>query len=165
MILFSTPQFIIQQFTKNDTEAFYLLNSNPAVMRFIRPEKNKQECDDFLQENISLYKTGSIIGRYAVIEKISGNCVATFSFLYLPTEDGYHIGYALMPSFWGKGFAQELVKFGTEYFFATTDKQVLFAITQSENTASQNVLLKNGFLLKGTSTENKKQVDVFYVNK
>ncbi|MBC7722958.1 MAG: GNAT family N-acetyltransferase [Pedobacter sp.] len=165
MILFSTPQFTIRQFTENDAENFYLLNSNDAVMRFIRPVKNRQQCDEFLQENINLYKTGSVIGRYAVIEKISGNCIGTFSFLYLPAEDGYHIGYALMPNFWSKGIAQELVKFGTAYFFAATDKPILFAITQTENTASQKVLLKNGFLFKNTSKENNKQIDTFYINK
>ena len=165
MILFSTPHFIIQQFTTNDSEAFYLLNSNEAVVRFIRPIKNRQECDEFLQENINLYKTGSVIGRYAVIEKISGNCIGTLSFLYLTAVDGYHIGYALMPNFWGKGFAQELVKFGTVYFFMQTNKQVLFAITQTENTASQNALLKNGFLFKSTSKEDNKQIDTFYINK
>ncbi len=165
MILFTTPQFTIQQFTKNDAENFYLLNSNETVMRFIRSAKNKQECDEFLQENINLYKLGSVIGRYAVIEKKMGNCIGTFSFLYLPAEDGYHIGYALLPNYWDKGFAQELVKFGIVYFFNQTDKQVLFAITQTENTASQNVLLKNGFVLKGTTTENNKKIDTFYINK
>ncbi|MBC7651728.1 MAG: GNAT family N-acetyltransferase [Deinococcales bacterium] len=165
MILFSTPQFIIQQFTLNDAEVFYLLNSNEAVMRFIRPVKNRHECDEFLQENINLYKTGSVIGRYAVINKISGNCIGTFSFLRMSTENGYHIGYALLPNFWGKGFAQQLVKFGTLFFFTATNKQVLFAITQTENTASQNALLKNGFLLKSTSTENNKQIATFYINK
>ncbi len=165
MNIFTTTNFIVRQFIIEDAETFYLLNSNPAVMRFIRPVKNREACDEFLQENINLYQLGSVIGRYAVIEKISGNCVGTFSFLYLPAEDGYHIGYSLMPNFWGKGFAQQLVKFGKEYFFNQTDKQVLFAITQTENTTSQNVLLKNNFLLKSTSTENNKQVDTYYINK
>ena len=165
MTLFSTPQFIIEQFTKDDAEVFYLLNSNEAVMQFIRPVKNRQECDEFLQENIELYNADNPVGRYAVIEKKAGNCIGIFSFLYLPIEDSCHIGYALMPNFWGKGIAQELIKFGTAYFFATTDKQVLFAITQPENTASQNVLLKNGFFFKSTARENNKQIDTFYINK
>ena len=165
MNIFTTINFIVRQFTIEDAEAFYQLNSNPTVMRFIRPVKNRESCDEFLQENINLYQQESVIGRYAVIEKISRNCIGTFSFLYLPAEDGYHIGYALMPSFWGKGFAEQLVKFGTKYFFNQTDKQVLFAITQTENTASQNVLLKNAFLLKSTFTENDKQVDTYFINK
>ena len=165
MPIFTTTNFIVRQFTIEDAENFYLLNSNEVVMRFIRPVKNRQECDEFLQENINLYRQGSVIGRYAVIEKASNNCIGTFSFLYLPAEDGYHIGYALMPNFWGRGFAQEMVKFGIDYFFNQTNKKVLFAITQTENSASQNVLLKNGFLLKGTSTENNKQIDTFYINK
>lgn len=165
MTIFTTPNFSVRQFTNADSQAFYLLNSHEDVVRYIRPVKDRAACEEFLQENINLYKQGSIIGRYAVIDSLSNNCIGTFSFLYLPAEDGYHIGYALLPNFWGKGFAQELVKFGIAHFFNKTNKQVLFAITETENTASQKVLVKNGFLLKDTSTENNRHIDTFYINK
>jgi RimJ/RimL family protein N-acetyltransferase/plasmid stabilization system protein ParE len=165
MILFSTTNFIVRQFTKEDAEAFYLLNSNPDVMHYIRLVKNRQACNEFLLENINLYQQGSVIGRYAVIKKATGNCMGTFSFLYMSTEDGYHIGYALLPNYWGKGFAQQLVRFGTSFFFKATNKQVLFAIADTDNIASQNVLLKNSFLLKETTSQNNKQVAIFYINK
>jgi RimJ/RimL family protein N-acetyltransferase len=165
MKLFETDRLLVRKLFVGDADNFFLINSNADVMHFIRPVKNKKECDDFLQENITLYQNNSIAGRYAVIEKTSGIFVGSFSFLYLSDEVSYHIGYALLPDFWGKGFAQELVKYGIAFFFSSTDKQELFAITDQENRASQNVVLKNGFHAKGITIEHDKLLNLFCINR
>lgn len=164
-ILFETDRLLVRNFSVDDADDFFMLNSNEEVMRFIRQVKNRKECDDFLNENINLYYDGSVIGRYAVIEKASGNFVGSFSLLYLAAEDGCHIGYALLPISWGRGFAQELIKSGVLFFFEATDNKKLFAITQTENIASKNVLIKSGFLTKGIIKENSKFVDLFFICK
>jgi RimJ/RimL family protein N-acetyltransferase len=163
-LLFETDRLLVKKLTELDADHFFILNSSEVVMRFIRKIKNRKECDDFLKENLNLYKEGSVIGRYAVTEKSSGDFVGSFSLLYLAVEEGYHIGYALLPEFWGRGYAQEIVRKGTLYFFSTTDKRQLFAITQIENLASKNVLLKAGFLHKGIIKENNREVNLFYVD-
>lgn len=165
MKLFETDRLLVRKFFVDDADNFFLINSNVDVMHFIRPVKNKKECDDFLQENITIYQKNSVVGRYAVIEKASGIFVGNFSFLYLSDEVNYHIGYALLPDFWGKGFAQELVKYGIDFFFSSTDKQELFAITDQENIASKNVILKNGFHEKGVTIEHDKLLDLFCINR
>ena len=84
--------------------------------------------------------------------------------LYLSGEDNFHLGYALMPNAWGKGFATELVKAGAPYFFEQTGKHELFAITSSGNTASQQVLLKSGFHRKGDVIQSGETLDLFVAN-
>jgi len=165
MILFETERLIIRQFTAADAEGFFLINGNATVMHFIRPAKNRKDSDDFLQENLNLYQQGSVVGRHAVVDKASDKIVGTFSFLFLSDKINYHIGYALIPEYWGRGFAQELVKYGTPYFFSATDKTELFAITDKENKASQNALLKNGFIVKGTTVEHDKELILFCINR
>ena len=165
MILFETERLFVRQFTATDAEDFYLLNSNEEVMYFIRPPKNRKECDDFLQENLNLYQKDSIVGRYAVIERSSNKIVGTFSFLFLSDKINYHIGYALLTAYWGKGMAQELVRHGIPYFFAASDKTELFAITDTKNIASQNALFKNGFVVKGNTIEHNKELVLFSINR
>ena len=165
MILFETERSLVREFTAADAEGFFLINGNATVMHFIRPAKNRKDSDDFLQENLNLYQQGSIVGRYAVVEKASGTIAGTFSFLFLSDKTNYHIGYALLPEYWGKGLAQELVKQGTPYFFSATDKTELFAITDKENTASQNALLKNGYIVKGTTVEHDKELILFTISR
>jgi [ribosomal protein S5]-alanine N-acetyltransferase len=161
MILFETERLIVRRFTVDDGESFFLMNSNAQSMQFIRPVKSREECDSFLTENINFYRDNSVLGRFAVFEKLSGSFLGTFSFLYLSGESDFHLGYALLPEAWGRGFATELVRSGLLYFFRHSNKQSVFAITDKENSASQAVLYKAGFQRKGEHTEAGKDLELF----
>jgi ribosomal-protein-alanine N-acetyltransferase len=161
MKLFETKRLLVRRLTVNDAEAFYLLNSIEEIVRFIRPVMNREESDAFLAENIKLYKRNSLPGRFYVEEKESGCCVGTFSFLYFGGDADYHIGYALMPEAWGKGYASELVKVGTSYFFERAGHPAIFAITQPENIRSEKVLYRAGYNLKGNCFNNNKVLNLF----
>ena len=164
MILFETERLIVKRFTADDAENFFLLNGNAEAMHFIRPAKNRKESDAFLSENLRFYLDGSSLGRFAVYEKALGHFLGTFSFLYLSGEADFHVGYALLPEAWGKGFATELVRSGTNYFFEKTGKKELFAITDSANLPSQQVLLKSGFYKKGQVVEDGKTLELFCIS-
>ena len=163
MVLFETERMTVRRFTTEDAEAFFLVNGNPEVVKFIRPAKSRADSDAFLQENLNFYKEGSCLGRFAVLEKQTQQFLGSFSFLYLSGDADFHLGYALLPEAWGKGYATELVATGINYFFAHTDHLAIFAITQSENQASRNVLIKSGFLEKGQVEEYNKTLDLFYI--
>ena len=106
----------------------------------------------------------SCLGRFAVHDKASGHFIGTFSFLYLSGDADFHIGYALLPNAWGKGYATELVSSGVHYFFAKTGRKELFAITDSVHIASQQVLLKSGFYKKGQVVENGQTLELFCIS-
>lgn len=146
---FETERLIVRQFTEADADDFFLFNSTEAVTRYIRPCKSREESDAFLQENFNLYVEGFPYGRMYVADKTNGAFVGTFSILYLDGEADYHIGYALMPQYWGKGLATELVKKGAGIFFERTAHDCLYAIIDPANGASASVLLKNGFIEEG----------------
>ncbi len=165
MILFETERLIVRRFTVADAEYFFLVNGDPQIMHFIRPVKNRQESDVFLHENLNFYQDHSVLGRFAVFEKGSASFLGTFSFLYLSGEADFHLGYALLPEGWGKGFATELVYFGIIYFFAQTNKNEVFAITDPANLPSQRVLLKSGFTKKGQMLEKGKILELFSVRR
>ncbi len=165
MILFETERMIVRRFAESDAESFFRVNGDPDVMRYIRPAKTREQSDAFLHENLIFYKEGSVLGRYAVFSKSNASFLGSFSFLYLEGEADFHIGYALVPEAWGKGYATELVQFGMEYYFSNTDKRHLFAITEPGNLASQKVLLKNGFNKKEQMEEPGTKLDVFYISR
>jgi len=68
------------------------------------------------------------------------------------------LGYSLLPKYWGKGYATELVKRGLEYIFTHTSLDEIFAVTESLNKASQHVLLKSGFNPHSTVMEGEKEL-------
>jgi ribosomal-protein-alanine N-acetyltransferase len=165
MVLFETKRMLVRRFTKADEGYFFLVNGSADVMQYIRPVKNREESDTFLQENLHFYREGSTLGRYAVFSKEEDCFLGTFSFLYLSGEADFHIGYALVPEEWGKGYATELVQYGTRFFFQHTHKEAIFAITESENRASQQVLLKAGYQQKGQLEEHGKTLELFFISR
>jgi ribosomal-protein-alanine N-acetyltransferase len=161
MLIFTTRHFIVRQFTIADSEAFYLLNSNEAVMRYIRPVKDRAGSDAFLSQQLDAYADEPKLGRWYVGEKETDRLIGMFSILPMQSNIHYHISYALLPDEWGKGFATELLQAGETYFVNNFDKQQLFAITQPENIASEKVLTKEGFTLKETTRNEHETLNLF----
>jgi RimJ/RimL family protein N-acetyltransferase len=164
MVLFETERLSVQRFSAAHGDIFYRVNGNAEVMQYIRPPKNRQESDVFLNENVNFYQDGSVLGRYAVFEK-SGEFIGMFSILYMSGDADFHIGYALLPEAWGKGYATELVREGVSFFFNNTAKPAIFAITVPENKPSQQVLIKSGFSYNGPVEENGKTIELFSFNR
>ena len=130
----------------------------PEVMRYIRPVRNRPETDQFFAEVIQYSKDNPAYGRMAAIEKKSGAFVGSFAIIPLEKTEHMQLGYSLLPNYWGKGYATELVKAGLEYIFTLTNLDEIFGVTESSNTASQHVLLKSGFNRHSTVMEGEKEL-------
>lgn len=165
MTLFETNQLIIRRFELSDANDFYALNSHTEVMRYIRPVKTKEECQQFLQENINLYLDGSVIGRYHVAEKSTGTFAGTFSVLMMPDRDAFHIGYALMPWAQGKGWAKELLLNGLSWLTKQSERPIIYAITESVNIPSVTLLQRSGFLFQERIGTEAMPLDVYQINR
>jgi RimJ/RimL family protein N-acetyltransferase len=75
------------------------------------------------------------------------------------------LGYALMPEYWGKGYATELTFAGLNYIFTKTSLEIIYAVTEEANAASQNVLYKAGFKPSGSRMEQDKLLLEFAIRK
>ena len=144
MLIFETCRLIVRQFDNNDDENFFKINGDEEVVRYIRKPLNKEASDAFLLQNIELYKTNPYLGRWGVDEKVTNQFVGSCALIPLPFEDEkdkMQIGYALLPSSWGKGYATELTITGIDYFFEHYALDELHAITSIPNVASQKYCL------------------------
>jgi len=166
MIIFQTERLIVRQYDfETDTENFFSLNGDDDVMRYIRATKTKEECDVFLKKAIAAYKINPLIGRWAADEKATGKFVGSFAIIPVEGSDDIQLGYALLKEYWGKGFASELTKSGLDYYFKNTNADHIYAIADSANIASHNVLLKNSFVPDGTKMEDDKELLKFIYRK
>ena len=157
--ILETPRLLVRQYTMDDAGDFFALNNNEEVMRYIRPTKTKKECDAFLAQNINFYNTHSNLGRWAIYEKNAKTFVGSFAIIPIDEESGnIQIGYALMQSSWGNGFATELVQHGKKFFFNKHSPDILYALTEEANTASQKVLQKCGFTENGNLVSGTKKL-------
>jgi ribosomal-protein-alanine N-acetyltransferase len=163
-IIFETHRLLVRQYTYDDGEDFYRLNSDPEVMKFIRTPKSRNEALEFLRENIAYYAEFPDYGRWALLQKKDGQFLGSFMLRPSATQkDKVELGYALFKPFWGIGFATEATIGGIAYGFGTLKLNEIIAITQLGNIPSKQVLLKSGFLPAEDFNEGARKVNLFTI--
>ena len=152
-MIFETERLYVRRYTLADEENFYRLNSDPEVVRYIRPPKSREESRQFLQQNLALYERFPFMGRWAMIYKPANVFVGSFAIFPIDNTKDVQLGYSLLKEHWGKGFATESIPAGRQYAFENLCLKEIYAITEMANTASQKALLKCGFLQTGNRVE------------
>ena len=166
MFIFETERLKVRQYNLQDENEFYQLSGNAEVMRYIRPVVAKTDSDKLLIQNIQQYSIYPNTGRWAVFEKSTSNFVGSFSILVMDSDKNkLHIGYALLPRYWGQGLASELLRQGISFFFKVHSSDILYAITEQLNITSQKVLLKCGFFCLGKQKEGEKEVLIYILKR
>ncbi len=164
--IFETNRLTVRQYNLQDDDLFYRLSSNEDVMRYIRPIVSKEDSDKLLEQNVQLYLSRPNTGRWAMFEKATGDFIGSFSILAMDSDSSkLHIGYALLPQFWGKGYASEVLQQGIYFFFYRHPANILYAITEEPNIASQKVLLKCGFACNNRQKEKEKDLLVYVLHR
>lgn len=157
-MVFETARCLVRHFTIADEAECFLLNGDIEVVRYIRPVKSAEECSAFLQQIISDQELAPLYGRWYVANKITREFIGSFAVIPITGTDKIQLGYSLLPQQWGKGYATELTFGGLQYVFTQTNLQTIYAVTEVANTDSQKVLLKTGFTLFNSYTENGKDL-------
>ena len=165
LTIFETERLLVRQYYPDDQHNFFLLNGSEEVMKYIRPAKSKEETDQYFLEIMDHANSAIIYGRWAALEKSTGNFIGSFCVIEVDKTDRMQLGYALLPQYWQKGYATELTQAGLQYVFAKTPIDIIYAYTEKENLASQNVLLKSGFIEKGERKEGEKCLVEFKLQK
>src|SRR5262249_14255755 len=140
------------------TDLFFSVTGDPDVVRYIRAPKTKEESDAFLIENVKDYELRPNMGRWAVELREDGQYAGSFAIIPVPHSEKIQLGYALIPKYWGQGFATELTKEGLNYVFNKMMLDEIYGVTEKANTASQNVLEKCGFSFFDSMIEEGKEL-------
>jgi ribosomal-protein-alanine N-acetyltransferase len=160
--VFDTERLVVRHYTAQDADNFFLLNADPDVMRYIRPVRNRADTDLFFADVMRYSTKNPAYGRMAVLDKKSGEFVGSFAIIPIEQTDLMQLGYSLLPKYWGRGYATELVKRSLVYIFTATDIEEIFGVTESLNRASQHVLLKSGFVPHSIVMEGEKVLNRFH---
>ncbi|WP_353721148.1 GNAT family N-acetyltransferase [Dyadobacter sp. 676] len=142
---FYSERLRYEKFTPGHFEDYFRLVSRQDVMLHI------SGCGLDLEGARRRFETSlradgqqSDMGFVAVYEQASDLYVGLGKIV--PFEDGFtEIGYALLPEFWGKGYASEITGRLVAYARACGKVESLVALVAPENRASINVLTKQQF--------------------
>jgi RimJ/RimL family protein N-acetyltransferase len=145
-----TERLILRELQANDAKAFFEMDSNSLVHKYLgnEPIKTREHIHEVIA-NIQQQYLDNGIGRWAIIEKSSGNFIGWSGVKFRRDEENKHInfydvGYRLMPEYWGRGYATESCKVALEYGFLILNAKEIIGTANEQNKASLRVLEKCG---------------------
>jgi len=157
MTIISTQRLNISSFTYDDVPFIIELLNEPDFYRFIG-DKNVRTIEQAKQYLTtgpmkSMEEHGFALMKVATK---SGQTIGMCGLLKREEYDYPDIGYAFLKQFYRQGYGFESVKATLEHF---KDIRPLLALTNTDNTASQQLLLKAGFVAqKGISPESNTKI-------
>ena len=155
-IILETERLILREHIVSDTAFSFELNSNPLVTKYTGDSafENLQTAEKLVHYVMNQYKENGY-GRWLVAEKETGNPIGWCGLKFHTDTKETDIGYRLLQSAWGKGYATESAKACIEYGFKHFNLNHIIGNAMKENTASINVFKKLGMTyLKDTLIDN-----------
>ncbi len=144
--MIETPRLLIRKFELTDDEFIYQLVNTSAWIENIGDKKVRS-----LQDAANYIKTGPLAsyrengyGAWLVELKSANAPIGLCGFFKRDYLDSADIGYALLPDFWGNGYALEAAEACMEFAKMEYDLYRLYGICNPKNKASVRLLQKLG---------------------
>jgi RimJ/RimL family protein N-acetyltransferase len=153
--ILQTPRLVLREFSGDDVDNLFDLNSDPEVMRYItggRPTPREEIRDKIIPFHLAIYDRFDRLGTWAAESAATGEFLGWFHFRAGPGTDiaNIDLGYRLRRSAWHKGYATEGSRALISAGFTDLGVQRVFAHTMTVNTASRRVMEKCGLSLVRT---------------
>ena len=140
-----TERLIIREIRKSDLEGMFALDSSTEVHKYLgnKTIKTKEEAEKIIKFIQQQYKERGI-GRFAVIEKASGNFIGWSGFKLNQGNkeevNGFQnfidIGYRFIPKYWNNGYGLESAKACLEFGFKQMNYETIYGAAEIENIGS-----------------------------
>lgn len=151
-IVSETKRLIIRQFNSNDTEFIVRLLNEESFIRYIADKnvRNNADAIKYLTNGpiLSYEKFG--FGLNLVALKDAETPIGMCGLLKREELNYPDLGYAFLPEFWGKGYAEESTKSILKVEIPVYSLSTVLAVTLPDNLNSNRLLKKLGFSLIGT---------------
>ncbi|WKB81897.1 GNAT family N-acetyltransferase [Cellulophaga lytica] len=151
---FETDRLYIKPTTEEDAKFIFQLLNSPKWLQYIgnRNVTNISDAQTYIKEKMlpQLYQLG--FSNYTVIRKEDNVKIGSCGLYNRDGLEGIDIGFAFLEEYERKGYAYEAANTLKHNAFATFNLKEISAITTKDNSSSQNLLVKLGFKLIGTTT-------------
>jgi len=144
-MIFETERLLVRQLKSSDIEGFYVLESNPEVLKYALGEVDSYDnIKKNLLELIEKYKKpNNDYWIYAIERKADHQFLGTIALIKDDKGDD-EIGYRFIEEFWGLGYGFEVCS-GLVTYAKQNKLEKLIAYVIDENYASVKILKKLSF--------------------
>jgi ribosomal-protein-alanine N-acetyltransferase len=138
-----TERLTLRELTLDDVDGLLEIFSDPLAMWAYPSTKTRKETEGWVHWALDSYAANGW-GLWAVIRRTDGRFLGDCGPMPQPVdgETVAEIGYHIVRSEWGHGYATEAALACRDWFFANTDRDRLVSIVWPPNTASRRVAEK-----------------------
>ena len=141
-----TRRLLLRPFRDGDATAFYHLNSDPDVMRYMAGTLTRRQSDDLLEQLIERSQAGDITFRAVVLKAghflgIAGLNRPRFEAPFMPCIE---VGWRLATPAWGRGYATEAARAAVQHGFDNLGLREIVAFAPPQNERSIAVMERLG---------------------
>lgn len=175
-----SERLTLHPLAEDDVDLLIEMWTNPNVTKYMGGRYTEEQLKE--EHHIVMRRCGGgCIGIWALTTKSNDEKIGTAILLPMPViEDDTNwdlmkgdaipdceieIGYMLKETAWGKGYATEACKRLLKFAFEESPLTEVVAVTDEENSASQNVLLKSGLRSVGLMAAYAEQCPGFRITK
>lgn len=146
----STARLALRRFTPDDLDWLAALYADAEVTRFLGGVKDRSRAEAQLHARIlQYYESHPGLGIWMTVERATGAAVGFHLLNHIRGESIVQVGYALVKSAWGRGFATEMASALLWYGFEGLRLPRIAGMASLQNVASQRVLHKIGLERRG----------------
>ncbi len=163
-----TERLLLRKYTESDIEGWMVFFENNPGLRFLGLDLTKTHhtmATEWVAKQRKRYEEQGL-GMLLAIHKETGAMVGGVGIL-LRNIDGkevFEIGYSVVPTYWGQGYATEMALHMKQFGFANGFHRFI-SIIHLENEASMMVARKNGMEVLYNMDFEGMEVHVFGVQK
>lgn len=152
-LILQTERLVLREFVEEDAEDFYVLGSDPEIVRYTQDPGGGFRDLDHAREILISHPMADYarhgFGRWACCLREDGALIGFAGLKYLEELREVDLGYRLIPEHWGRGLATEVCRPVLRYGFDTLGLDRIIALVHPDNAASIRVLEKLGMQRDG----------------
>ena len=160
-MILETERLYLREMEQTDFEALCKILQDEDTMYAYEGAFNNAEAHEWLDRQIYRYQKWNF-GLWAAVlketDKMIGQCGLTMQ--QWKDQEVLEIGYLFERSHWHQGYATEAAKACKQYAFEKLNASEVCSIIRDSNTASQNVAMRNGMVMKDQWIKHYKGVDM-----
>jgi len=165
-VVCETNRLTIRQLNYDDASFIVRLLNNESFIRYIADKKVRTSADaiNYLNNGpLASYEEYGF-GLSLVLLKSTQTPIGMCGLLKRDELNYPDLGYAFLPEFWGRGYANEAVNSVLKSEMSKHSLNTVLAITLTNNNTSKRLLEKVGFILKDTIELYGSQNDLYEFN-
>ena len=145
-IMIETKRLLLRPFDCNDLDIIIKIYSDEEIMKYVPfPVMDQEMAQHQLDKNVAGWEVSPQINyEMAVVCKETNEKIGRAEITRNYPEESAMIGWMLIKSAWGKGFASEIADALIGYCFNELQVHRVYALCHPDNTASWKVMEKCG---------------------